>query len=236
MTRVRFSRPWPSTRSSGAFQRLLMETRSSRGESPATGRCSMRSSGLVLIAIVAAGVVVAAQSGTAPKYNLGRPPTEQELNPRDGHIPPNGEGLPPGSGTAKKGEIVYQTRGCGGCHGPTGVEGPGPRVVGPPTRVRAPSNHIEHGGGNNWAGRGIVNWPFAPILWSWINVAMPLHQQGYLTPDEVYSLTAYILYRNGIIKEADVMDAQSLPKVQMPNRDGYVPPPFAEWKPGLRGR
>jgi len=78
--------------------------------------------------------------------------------------------------------------------------------------------------------------PFAPILWSWINVAMPLQQQGYLTPDEVYSLTAYLLHRNGIIKEGDVMDAQSLPRVQMPNRDGYVPPPFSEWKPGLRGK
>ena len=69
-----------------------------------------------------------------------------------------------------------------------------------------------------------------------LRLAMPLHQQGYLTPDEVYSLTAYLLHRNGIIKEGDVMDAQSLPKVQMPNRDGYVPPPFTEWKPGLRGR
>ena len=196
----------------------------------------MRSSLLAIAIVLACCGIVAAQSPTGTKYGLGRAPTQQELFPRDAHIPPSGDGLPAGSGTAKAGEVVYQTRGCGSCHGPTGVEGPGPRVVGPPTRMRAPSPHPEHGGGNNWAGRGIVNWPFAPILWSWINVAMPLHQQGYLTPDEVYSLTAYILYRNGIIKEGDVMDAKTLPKVQMPNRDGYVPPPFAEWKPGLRGR
>jgi cytochrome c len=196
----------------------------------------MRCSLLVTAIVLACCGIVAAQSPAGTKYGLGRAPTQQELFPRDAHIPPSGDGLPPGSGTAKAGEVVYQTRGCGSCHGPTGVEGPGPRVVGPPTRMRAPNPHPEHGGGNNWAGRGIVNWPFAPILWSWINVAMPLHQQGYLTPDEVYSLTAYILYRNGIIKEGDVMDAKTLPTVQMPNRDGYVPPPFAEWKPGLRGR
>jgi cytochrome c len=174
-----------------------------------------------------------AQSATTTRYNLGRTPTAQELNHRDAHIPPSGEGLPPGSGTAKRGEIVYQTRGCGGCHGPTGEEGPGPVLVGP-IRRRAPSNHVEHGGGNNFSGRGIKNFPFAPILWSWINVGMPLHQQGYLTPDEVYSLTAYLLYRNGIIKEGDEMDARSLPNVQMPGREGYVPPPFSEWKPGMR--
>jgi cytochrome c len=75
--------------------------------------------------------------------------------------------------------------------------------------------------------------PFAPLLWSWINKAMPLNQQGYLTSDEVYSLTAYLLYRNGIIQEGDVMDAKTLPQVQMPNRKAYVPPPYTEWKPGL---
>ena len=199
----------------------------------------MRSSPYVLALLISYGGVVLSQSPTASKYNLGRAPTEQELHAPDAHIPPDGEGLPPGSGTAKRGEVVYQTRGCGSCHGPTGMEGPGPRLVGPPgppVRLRAPSSHVEHGGGNNFPGRGIVNWPFAPILWSWINVAMPLQQQGYLTPDEVYSLTAYLLHRNGIIKEGDVMDAQSLPRVQMPNRDGYVPPPFSEWKPGLRGK
>lgn len=103
-------------------------------------------------------------------------------------------------------------------------------------RRRPPSPHGEHSGENHWPGRGVKNFPFAPILWSWINVGMPLHQQGYLTPDEVYSLTASLLHRNGIIKEDDVMDAETLFKVQMPKRDEYVPPPFAEWKPGLRGR
>ena len=55
-----------------------------------------------------------------------------------------------------------------------------------------------------------------------------------LMPDEVYSLTAYLLHRAGIIEEDDVMNERSLPQVQMPNRDSYVPPPFSEWKRGMR--
>lgn len=195
----------------------------------------MRSSALVAVVVLACGGVVEAQPASTPRYNLGRTPTPQELHPRDAHIPPSGKGLPPGSGTAKRGEVVYQTRGCGGCHGPTGEEGPAPVLVGP-IRRRPSSSHAEHGGGSEFPGRGIKNFPFAPLIWSWINVGMPLQQHGYLSADEVYSLTAYLLHRNGIIKEAEVMDEVSLPNVQMPNRDAYVPPPFSEWKPGLRGR
>lgn len=66
--------------------------------------------------------------------------------------------------------------------------------------------------------------PFATTVWDYIRRAMPRFQEGSLSPAEVYSLTAYLLYRNNIIKETDVMDASSLPKVQMPNRYGFVPP------------
>ena len=91
-----------------------------------------------------------------------------------------------------------------------------------------------HDEGGNWPGRGIVNFPFAPLIFSVIRQAMPLDRQGYLTADEVYSLTAYLLQRNDIIQEDDVMDAKSLPQVRMPSRDSYAPPPFSEWKPGMR--
>lgn len=195
----------------------------------------MRSETLAVTFVLACSAVVAAQPPPTSKYRLGRTPTPAELSPRDAHVPPSGDGLPTGSGTAKRGEIVYQTRGCGSCHGPTGEEGPGPVLVGS-LRRRAPSGHGDHAAENHWPGRGVKNFPFASILWSWINVGMPLHQQGYLTPDEVYSLTAYLLHRNGIIKEDEVMDAESLVKVQMPKRADYVPPPFADWTPGLRGR
>lgn len=66
-------------------------------------------------------------------------------------------------------------------------------------------------------------WPYATTVWDYINRAMPRMQEGTLTPNEVYSLTAYLLWRNEIIGENDVMDAQSLPKVRMPNRDGFLP-------------
>ena len=73
-------------------------------------------------------------------------------------------------------------------------------------------------------------WPFATTIWDYMRRAMPLYEEGSLQPAELYALTAFLLYRNGIIQESDVMDAQSLPKVQMPNRNGFVP---AEpgWKP-----
>jgi cytochrome c len=75
-----------------------------------------------------------------------------------------------------------------------------------------------------------VHSPFATTLWDYINRGMPLGKEGTLSPNEVYALTAFLLYKNDVIKEDEVMDAQSLPKVKMPNRDGFALPP--EWKPG----
>ena len=72
--------------------------------------------------------------------------------------------------------------------------------------------------------------PFATTIWDYINRAMPLNVEGTLKPNEVYALTAYVLYKNGIIKEDEVMDEHSLPKVQMPNRDHFALAP--EWKHG----
>jgi cytochrome c len=91
--------------------------------------------------------------------------------------------------------------------------------------------------GGNFQGRGIKNFFSAPLVWSFINKAMPLQRQGHLTMDEVYSLTAFLLYRNGLIQEDDVMDANSLPRVQLPGRETYAynpqHPAWSNWKPGL---
>ena len=187
----------------------------------------MRSSVLVPFMLIALGVGAAAQG---PAYKLGRPATEEELHQPDAAIGPDGEGLPAGSGSPAQGAGTYAARGCGRCHGPTLKEGPAPNLVGP-RRQGASMGHEE---GGNWAGRGISNFPFAPLIFSVIRQAMPLDRQGYLTADEVYALTAFLLHRNGIIQEDDVMDAKSLPQVRMPGRDSYVPPPFTEWKPGMR--
>ncbi len=73
--------------------------------------------------------------------------------------------------------------------------------------------------------------PYATTVWDYINRGMPLNQEGILTADEVYALTAYLLYLNDVIAEDDVLDAESLPKVEMPNRDAWAPLP--DWKPGM---
>ena len=72
--------------------------------------------------------------------------------------------------------------------------------------------------------------PYATTIWDYINRGMPFAKEGTLKPNEVYALTAFLLYKNGVIPEDQVLDAQSLPQIKMPNRDGYALP---EWKHGM---
>ena len=195
----------------------------------------MRFSVALAVLVILCGVVIAGQGFT---YKLGRPPTDDELRRPGAAVAPDGDGLPSGSGNAEQGALLFVARGCGVCHGPTGEEGPGPHLAGPHRGgLRGTSNYDALYERGNWQGRGIRNFMFAPQIWSWINKAMPLNQAGFLTANEVYSLTAYLLYRNGIIQEGDVMDAQSLPLVQMPNRGAYAytpdHPAFSKWEPGM---
>jgi cytochrome c len=72
--------------------------------------------------------------------------------------------------------------------------------------------------------RTIANfWPYATTLFDYTRRAMPWHLPRTLTNDEVYALTAYILALNKIIGDNDAMNADTLPKVKMPNRDGFKP-------------
>jgi S-disulfanyl-L-cysteine oxidoreductase SoxD len=75
-----------------------------------------------------------------------------------------------------------------------------------------------------------IHSPYATTIWDYINRGMPFGKEGTLQPNEVYALTAFLLYKNGVIPEDQVVDAQSLPQIKMPNRDGYVLP---EWKHGM---
>ena len=104
---------------------------------------------------------------------------------------------------------------CVACHGPT-LEGTklGPPLVGGQGTLNSPRPVRTVGS----------YWPFATTLWDYINRAMPHEQGGSLSADEVYALTAFVLYRNEIIQESDVLDAKSLPKIPMPNRNGFIPP------------
>lgn len=150
-----------------------------------------------------------AASAQMPTYHWGRTPTAEEIRAWDISISPQGDELPPGSGTAKEGAAIY-ARQCAACHGPTGTEG-GLRNTGKPPRLVG--------------GKGtIADWHYATSIWDFTNRAMPIGNYGSLTANEVYALTAWMLYKNGLIQETDVMDAKSLPKVQMPNRKAAAAP------------
>jgi mono/diheme cytochrome c family protein len=170
-----------------------------------------RAAGIVALLAVAGSWPAAAQ---LPTYGVGRPPTAEEVRAWDLTIRPDGQGLPPGRGTAALGKPIYVAR-CAACHGETGEDPKYSRLVG--------------GHGTLATDKPIRTigsfWQYAPTLWSYIRRAQPYDNPGSLTPDQVYAVTAYLLYLNGIIGEQDVMDATTLPRVQMPNRDGFVPDP-----------
>ena len=159
-----------------------------------------------------------------PAYHLGRTPTPAEIQALDISIGPEGKELPPGSGTAREGAKLYAER-CAQCHGPTGAERAvyhRPLVGGQGSLTTLqPVKTI----GNYWA--------FATTLWDYIRRAMPLDKPGSLRVDEVYALTAFLLYRNEIVREDDVLNATNLPKIQMPGRKLFFPAE-PDWKPGNR--
>ena len=177
---------------------------------------------------LAALAVCQAAWAQSPTYGLGKTPTEVEIRAWDISISPTGKELPPGHGTAKEGAQVY-TQKCSICHGTTGSEGPAPMVI---KRQSPPANPgpclspcIRD------ANVMAMHAPYATVIWDFINRGMPFKQEGSLKPDEVYALTAFILYKNGVIDgEDDALDQQSLPKVKMPNADGAAIP---DWKPGM---
>lgn len=161
-----------------------------------------------LIVPVIALATYAAALAQGPTYNLGRTPTVEESRTCCIPITPDGQGLPPGSGTTQQGAPIYAQK-CAACHGATGREGPWDVLVAEGTAAL----------------RGRM---FATTIWDFINRYMPpvkgtdWNQGGLLSPDEVYALTAFLLYQNRIIQETEVMDAQSLPKVEMPERDTFT--------------
>ena len=166
------------------------------------------------------GAPVLAQSLT---YGVGRTPTADEIRAWDISIGPHGEELPPGRGTVREGAQLYRSKGCAGCHGASAIDGKAPIL-----KSKAGPN-VEL-----WARGRILplRAPFATTVWDYINRAMPLNREGTLTPDEVYSLTAFLLFINDVIPEDQVLDAQSLPKVKMPIGDAYASLP--DWKPRTR--
>lgn len=146
------------------------------------------------------------------RLGVGRAPTPDEVQALGSAIAPGGTGLPSGSGSVSQGRAVFETH-CARCHGPKGEGEIGARLVGGQGTLTSPRPLKTVGS----------FWPYATTLWDYVNRAMPFDKPGVLQPDEVYAVSAFILNLNGIVTNEQVMDAKTLPKVQMPNRDGFVP-------------
>ena len=188
------------------------------------GACTMGTSRLLFVLILGASV-----SAQSPTYHLGRTPTAEEIRAWDIAISPTGKELPPGHGTAKEGAELFVDKGCSACHGRRGEGGKAPTLIVAKGESTRPGRMPGMDMGIQGPGLMAVSAPFATTMWDYINRGMPLGREGSLTPDEVYALTAFLLSKNDVLKSEDeVLDAQSLPKVQMPNRDGYTEHP--EWK------
>ena len=157
---------------------------------------SMRSSLLI------AAALLFASGASAETPNLGQSVTEADLALWDISVGPDGVGLPQGSGTAAQGKAVYEQK-CELCHGKEGQNGPNAALSGPQRNV---ANYVPH----------------ATTIFDFTRRAMPWQQPKSLSNDEVYAVTAYILALNRIIGDNDVMNAQTLPKVRMPNSDGFM--------------
>jgi cytochrome c len=144
--------------------------------------------------------------------NLGKAISVEDLAAWDISVGPDGAGLPPGSGTVKQGEAVFMAK-CQACHGEKGAGTPNDRLVGGQGSLPGDKPPVKTVGSY---------WPYATTLFDYIRRAMPFNESKSLTSDEVYGVVAYLLNLNGVIPESETMNAQSLPKVTMPNREGFV--------------
>ena len=159
-----------------------------------------------------ASLLVLSSAALAEGPGLGRVCTPDEIASWDVSIGPDGAGLPPGRGTPKQGEAVYAEK-CVACHGEKGAGKPNDQLVGGRGSLSGEQAPVKTVGSF---------WPYATTLFDYVRRAMPLNAPKSLSDDEVYAVSAYILQLNGIIGEADAMDAQTLPQVQLPNRDGFI--------------
>jgi cytochrome c len=162
---------------------------------------------IVTLSLCGATELVVAAEGPG----LGVQLSPAKIAAADISIPPDGAGLPAGSGTAVAGEKVFQAR-CLACHGEKGQDGLHDRLVG--------------GHGSLTTNRPVKTvgsyWPYATTVFDYVRRAMPYFEPRSLTDTEVYSVTAYLLYLNNIIGQRDMMNALTLPKVKMPNRDNFI--------------
>jgi|SRR5215469_2398347 len=163
-------------------------------------------------ATMAMATVTIAQS---TRYNLGKVAAPEEIRKRDISVGPDGSGLPVGHGTVQQGRLTYQTL-CANCHGDRGQGfGPYPALVGGQGTLASPKPVLTVGS----------YWPYSTTVWDYIRRTMPYQKPGSLTVDQTYSVTAFILFMNGIVDEKTDLNERTLARVKMPNRDGFIPDP-----------
>jgi mono/diheme cytochrome c family protein len=160
----------------------------------------------LLVVAMASGAVYAAEP-----YGFGRPATPREIAGWDIEISPDGAGLPPGHGGVGQGEAIFAEK-CASCHGPHGEGKPMDQLVGG-IGTLSDKKPVKTVGSF---------WPYATTLFDFVRRAMPLNAPQSLTPDEVYAVSAYILFLNGIVPQDATLDARTLARIKMPNRDGFV--------------
>jgi mono/diheme cytochrome c family protein len=170
---------------------------------------------LALVAAIGlAGAALAgdAKNGLGSAVGLGKPITENDVQPWNYTILPDGTNLPTGSGVADVGAKIYAEK-CSACHGEGGKGGSNPALI---TDQPLKGNGIE-------ANKTIKNfWENPTTLFDYIRRAMPWPAPRTLTNDEVYALVAYILAGNNLVDKNAVMNAETLPKVEMPNRGNFI--------------
>lgn len=150
-------------------------------------------------------------------FALGHTPSAATIAAENIDVSPNGEGLPPGSGTPTQGAPIYAAA-CASCHGANG-EGKAPQY---PQLIGGPRG-VFNFAGDPKIPRTIGNyWPYATTLFDYIRRAMPLTAPGSLTADQTYAVTAFLLNREGLVPDGTAMNAKSLPAVQMPARSHFV--------------
>ncbi len=167
------------------------------------------------VTLCAAMLLAAAPAFAADGPRLGQSISPSDLSPWDISVGPDGAGLPPGRGTVAQGELVFAAK-CQACHGEKGAGKPNDALAGGFGTIASDKPAVKTVGSY---------WPYATTLFDYVRRAMPWNETKSLTGDELYAVSAYILHLNGVIGADDALDAQSLPQVKMPNRDGFIPFP-----------
>jgi cytochrome c len=168
-----------------------------------------------VVALIA--IICGAQSSVGaqerPHFGLGHVATSQDIVAWDIDVRADGQGLPAGRGSVQDGQQIFAET-CAGCHGEKGEGKPMDQLVGG-SGTLATAKPIKTVGSY---------WPYATTLFDYIRRAMPFSAPQSLTADQIYAVSAYVLYLNNIVPENAVLDADTLPRVQMPNRHGFVSP------------